>query len=773
MKLIKRVLRMTFAAILAIAMTVTLIPLTAAPASADENGGWPGMELGSRASAFHLTLDANKSNAQVVWFGGRQWYVIAGDNGIGVLVGNNKVAREGVLTLFQKGVTEQCTYSDDFYPWDYTFQYLKSDLKTFIEGYTSDDPDADHAIFTKLEKSHISGRTLKGYRADDYDEDLIGGDDVENALLWPLTMGQVKQLSDGIRTVDPNGGQKDFWWTGSPGHTVGPGSLPDGSKPEEWTAGPEDGGESPIIGKTCMCYIHAVYLDGGYTYNDPYGKNIEIEKAITCNEYVRPALDLDIAGIIMISAANGGKVSGAAGPGALKAVPVITDGEWKVTLKDSARNDFTAAATSLYNDGLEISYNNAQTGKNEYLSALITDNDGGIKYYGRIKSLADAGDSNGTATVAIDGKYEKGDKLYVFNEQMNGNNKTDYSSEVVEVKVPDVIKCRITVSADPAEGGAPYSLEYECNSGASTIIEPSANLGYVFKKWDVTIGDAKITQDSDGTWKLNAGKQDVEVTAHYTYSPIDINECEFSVEDMTYTGKMLEPEVLVYYNNLYQEPGTAFTVAYSNNVKVGTGKATVTGKGPFTGEKELEFKITQQEAGVVGSKLKATLSKNEYTYNGKVRKPSVTVRDGKVIVDPAEYKVSYDSGRKNVGIYKITVKLDGNYNGTLTKEFKIKPKGTNLKSLKGKSKAVQAMWKKQGTKMSKSRITGYEILLATDSKFTKNKKTVIVKGYNNISKTVKGLKAKKKYYVKIRTYKSVKGTKVYSGWSKVKTVKTK
>ena len=73
--------------------------------------------------------------------------------------------------------------------------------------------------------------------------------------------------------------------------------------------------------------------------------------------------------------------------------------------------------------------------------------------------------------------------------------------------------------------------------------------------------------------------------------------------------------------------------------------------------------------------------------------------------------------------------------------------------------------------MSKSHITGYQICLATNSKFTKGRKTVTVKGYTKKSKKVKGLKAKKKYYVKVRTYKRISGTNYYSPWSKVKTVK--
>ena len=75
--------------------------------------------------------------------------------------------------------------------------------------------------------------------------------------------------------------------------------------------------------------------------------------------------------------------------------------------------------------------------------------------------------------------------------------------------------------------------------------------------------------------------------------------------------------------------------------------------------------------------------------------------------------------------------------------------------------------------MSTSEITGYQLKLATDSAFTKNKKTVTVKGFDKASKKVTKLKGGKKYYVKIRTYKTVDGKKYYSDWSETRTKKTK
>ena len=92
---------------------------------------------------------------------------------------------------------------------------------------------------------------------------------------------------------------------------------------------------------------------------------------------------------------------------------------------------------------------------------------------------------------------------------------------------------------------------------------------------------------------------------------------------------------------------------------------------------------------------------------------------------------------------------------------------------KGK-KSFTVNWNKQAAKMSKSRITGYQIQYSTSKKFTKKTtKTITVKGYKNTSKKIKKLKKKTKYYVKVRTYKTYYGEKMCSPWSKVKTVKTK
>lgn len=167
-----------------------------------------------------------------------------------------------------------------------------------------------------------------------------------------------------------------------------------------------------------------------------------------------------------------------------------------------------------------------------------------------------------------------------------------------------------------------------------------------------------------------------------------------------------------------------------------------------------------------------TLSSTSYTYNGKVKHPSVTVKDSKgKKVAASNYKVTYSSGCKNPGQYTVTIQFKGNYSGTVKKTFKVLPKGISLSGLTAKSKGFTVKWKKQTAQTS-----GYQIQYAANSKF-KNAKTVTMNKNTTTSSTIKKLTAKKKYYVRVRTYKTVKingkSQKLYSAWSKVKTVTTK
>jgi len=122
-----------------------------------------------------------------------------------------------------------------------------------------------------------------------------------------------------------------------------------------------------------------------------------------------------------------------------------------------------------------------------------------------------------------------------------------------------------------------------------------------------------------------------------------------------------------------------------------------------------------------------------------------------------------------IGKYKVTVSLRGNYTGTVTKYYKINPAATSFTSLKTGNDSFTAKWK-----VVKPAVSGYQIRYSLKKNISdKNAKTVTVKGSKAVKKTVKKLKNKKKYYVQIRTYKTVSGVKYYSSWSKAKSVKTR
>ncbi len=168
------------------------------------------------------------------------------------------------------------------------------------------------------------------------------------------------------------------------------------------------------------------------------------------------------------------------------------------------------------------------------------------------------------------------------------------------------------------------------------------------------------------------------------------------------------------------------------------------------------------------------LSKTTYTYNGKTHKPTVTVKDsnGKTLKKGVEYDytVSYSDGCKNVGKYTVTVVLRGKYVGTKKLTFKIVPKATSVSKITAGKGQFSLNWKKQT-----EQTTGYQIEYSTSANMKNSlKKTVSTK---STSSNITGLKSGTEYFVRIRTYKTVKvqgkSEKIYSAWSKTVSVKTK
>lgn len=168
------------------------------------------------------------------------------------------------------------------------------------------------------------------------------------------------------------------------------------------------------------------------------------------------------------------------------------------------------------------------------------------------------------------------------------------------------------------------------------------------------------------------------------------------------------------------------------------------------------------------SSCKTNLSKTGFVYSGKVFTPAVTVKDGSVtLTKGTHYTVTYQKN-KAVGTATVTVKSKGSsYYGTVKKTFTIKPKGTVIRKVAPISKGFAVAVKKQTVQTS-----GYQVQYALNRAF-KNAVTKNLKGTKRTKAICKKLKAKKKYYVRVRTYKTVSGKKYYSTWSKVKAVTTK
>ena len=245
-------------------------------------------------------------------------------------------------------------------------------------------------------------------------------------------------------------------------------------------------------------------------------------------------------------------------------------------------------------------------------------------------------------------------------------------------------------------------------------------------------------------------------------SRISISKASVTLSTSTYAydGKAKTPSVTVKVGGKTLKNDTDYTVSYSNNTKVGTAKVTITGKGNYTGSvsKTYIIKNNFKKATVSGISTKA--------FTGKNITQSITVKyNGKTLKKGTDYTVSYSSS-KSIGTATVKIAGKGSYTGTITKTFKINPAKQEIQKLTAKSKAFFVDWAQKGS------ATGYEIQYATNSKFTSAKKVTITNKKTDKT-TISKLSGKKKYYVRVRSYTTVKGTKYYGAWSASKSVTTK
>lgn len=257
-------------------------------------------------------------------------------------------------------------------------------------------------------------------------------------------------------------------------------------------------------------------------------------------------------------------------------------------------------------------------------------------------------------------------------------------------------------------------------------------------------------------------------------------------KDKIYTGKALTTTITLKDGKTTLKNGTDYTVSYKNNTNPGTATVTITGKGKYRGTITKTFKIVIGQTKGVAAKTQNTSSVTvKWTKDSAVTGYEVymaTSRNGKYKKVASIKKNSTTSYKKTgltagktyyfkVRAYKtVSGKIKyGAYSSILTATTK--PKAPSISKVTAGRKKATVKWKKV------SGATGYQIQYATNSKFTKNKKTITVNKNKTTSKTISKLKAKKKYYVRIRAYKTIKvngkNTKIYSSWSKAKSVTTK
>ncbi len=273
---------------------------------------------------------------------------------------------------------------------------------------------------------------------------------------------------------------------------------------------------------------------------------------------VRPAMELDLSSVLFISAAEHGKVADLTTP-----IAEYAGDEWKLTLHDSDRDDFTAKTVLVNGSVLEVEYKNAKVGDNEYISAVIKDADGSISRYTRVVQLD--GTTNGTrgrAAIDLTGIDMTGKTLCVFNEQFNGDHKTDYAGALREVKLTDEIDEQFTLAPggryyfDLSAMGIPGTVNSTLDGGTKTDV----TLHYVPFTYVGTVGAYSLKNEADTdttSYEHSLFIANYNVTHFVSWDALDkqglIFGKTYSSGSIDYT--MRAPSAGTAYNGHYGESG--------------------------------------------------------------------------------------------------------------------------------------------------------------------------------------------------------------------------
>ncbi len=303
-----------------------------------------------------------------------------------------------------------------------------------------------------------------------------------------------------------------------------------------------------------------------------------------------------------------------------------------------------------------------------------------------------------------------------------------------------------------------YSEEMDCNGSVFTLTLNILD--------EASVGISDITCQFSAKGVTDA--IDVEVIA----GSVTLHKFDQKIknEDTVHTPAGCTTDAVYYYSCECGEIGENTFVdrnsAKGHRAKSSVKKATFTKNGSITKTcSECGEKISSDIIAKVSS---VKLSATEYVYNGKAKTPTVTVKaSSKTLKKDTDYSVKYASGRKDVGKYKVTIALKGNYSGEKVLYFTIVPAETKITKVTSAKKSLKVTFTKKTVQ-----VTGYEIQYATNKSF-KSAKTKTLTKNSYTSTTLSKLSSKKTYYVRIRTYKTVSGKKYYSDWSSAKYGKTK
>ena len=362
--------------LLTLCMTLCLTPISV---FAEEVGteGSAAIQLGADPLSV-LSKNVNTATAPTVYFGQNHennpaaWRVIGYD-------GSGVTSSKGDITLLAAGAMGVIPFVDTILNNEYAPSNLKATIDALAEKLTTE------------ENAAVKKRTLTSGSYDGENTDCVAGGQVDNAVFWPLSAKEAIAVNNDLRALDPAHPNwvTTGWWLRSPGSD--------------------------------KYHLAVVRSEGSVQYS---GYSVLI-----FNNYrtVRPAFNLNMNSVLFASAAVGGKPDGG-----LTEVSKYSGNEWKLTLLDSRRNFAVTEKTvsAAPDDTVTLNYKGATTGKNEYISVILADNNG-AQYYGRV---AQPTAESGTVEIKIPSDIAPGDyTLKVFNEQYNGDYNTDYASNFTDI----------------------------------------------------------------------------------------------------------------------------------------------------------------------------------------------------------------------------------------------------------------------------------------------------------------------------------------------------